>query len=336
MATNSYVYIVPQNSDGSFSTSIVYVIKKWFDIDSVKTNEQDMVGRNVAGPFNKDANGQWTLDLSNLKISNKDTRRFYVTAKSRNSTKIPDVSEGGISPDDPYFPAVVDWLQNFPEKTIQLARYYDMAGNEVGKGGGENSMLNLKEMYWLDIPPVSIYGPEDQWEWIFRGGMGTLSNSQVAHDKILPDGSTNVLVTVTMMISNRAPESGGLVYPPQMLRGLEPGSISSNYNERIPGNSWTSVTFKITGKLTNRDTFRPLRWFTFCPESFSDASAADPFSRTIELPDPHSNRSPGYSYGWDAYPNDDVIYRWNIDDTLGPFTIYQLNDDNALLTPATP
>ena len=124
------------------------------------------------------------------------------------------------------------------------------------------------------------------------------------------------------------------VYPPYTLRGLEPGSVSSNYNEKTATHSWTSVTFKVKGALQNgkvQNWYRPLRWFTFGPNSFGESG--DPFSRTIEIHDPFSTASPGYTYDWEKYRGTPIFYRCAIDEELGPITVYQLNDDNALLTP---
>ncbi len=83
-------------------------------------------------------------------------------------------------------------------------------------------------------------------------------------------------------------------------------------------------------------TFKPLRWFTFGPDSFGAPGTANAFSRTIELHDPFSKASPGYTYDWDKYPGTPIFYRCAIDEELGPVTVYPLNDESALLTPTTP
>ena len=54
-----------------------------------------------------------------------------------------------------------------------------------------------------------------------------------------------------------------------MLRGLEPGSTSYDYDERV--SSWTSATFKVQGMLPNGlvdNIWRPIRLFTLGPDSF--------------------------------------------------------------------
>ena len=331
------VLIVPQVA-GSFTTSIVYKAQKWFDIDSIVTNMAGAAGGKVSGPFVKAADGTWTFKLANFKLGDSSSRRFYVRASAKNSSKIPDEEHGGISSDDPYYPAVVDWLQNYEEGDIKLAWFYGLDDHKVSK-------LSLKEMYWLDIPPVSPNSTDEDSEWVFKAGMGSSNDNGATAVGTIPsyteDGakSTNVLVTVTMMISNRC-DATKKPYPPYTLRGLEPGSVSSNYNEYAAnGSSWTSVTFKVKGALQNGKvdhTFKPLRWFTFGPDSFGAPGTANAFSRTIELHDPFSKASPGYTYDWDKYPGTPIFYRCAIDEELGPVTVYPLNDESALLTPTTP
>ena len=117
-----------------------------------------------------------------------------------------------------------------------------------------------------------------------------------------------------------------------MLQGLEPGSSSYGYDDSV--SNWTSVTFKITGAIQVpgfKDVYRPLRWFTFGPDSFTNG-----FTRVVEIKDPFSKGSQGYSYEWYKHPGEQILYRWRVDDdetNRPPVTVYQLNDDNALLTP---
>ena len=330
VTNTSAVIIVPQDPDtGTFSTSIVYVVKKWFEMDSVITNEYGKPGGSVAEAPGR--RGVWTLDLSNLAISDSNSRKFEVTASTRNSSNIPDAAHGGISSDDPYYPAVIDWLQNFDEKTIHLAPVWDLGDNPVRRPGETTDcLLNLKEMYWLNIPPVwdepEVPGKP---EWVFKGGMGSGANPNVETNIVAGGLVTNISVAVTMMVTNLWDD---YAKPLDMLRGLEPGSTSSNYNEHV--SSWTSVTFKITGAIQipgYSDIYRPLRWFTFGVDSFTNG-----FTRVIEVKDPFSKGSPGYSYEWYKHPGNQVFYRWRIDDdetNRPPVTVYQLNDENARLTP---
>ena len=202
--------------------------------------------------------------------------------------------------------------------------------NRPVKKNGEDVLLSLKEMYWLDIPPVSLAGTDD-WEWILKAGMGGSGDSGASAlappQERTVDGVvvTTVHVTVTMMISNRADSVAFPPHPPCTIRGLEPGSTSSNST----AGAWNSANFKVQGRLPNGlvdDIWRPIRWFTFGPNSFGAADSAQPFSRTIELPAPAD-----VGYDWAAFPDCFPLYRFSIDETLGPMTIYELNDQSAEL-----
>jgi hypothetical protein len=340
VTNTSAVIIVPQNAEGYFSTSIVYVVKKWFEMDKVITNEIDKAGAEVELPADIKDRREWVLDLSNLKMSDPESRKFEVTASTRDSSQIAALGDKGISKDDPYYPAVIDWLQNYDESDIRLAEIWLPNDKKVIGKDNKVSRLNLKQMYWLNIPPVSE-SPKDTFEnnnsdWVFKGGMGSGAMPWWTTNVVYNGLMTNIRVAVTMMISNRyeATKYDPHVFPPNMLRGLEPGSTSADYDESLPGNDWNSVTFKITGALQNgkvNSIYRPLRWFTFGPNSFTNG-----FTRFVDIPDPFSKRSPGYSYEWYKHTGSSVWYRWRIDHDTNrpPITVYQLNDENALIEPS--
>ena len=335
---NTVTLIVPQNAlTGTYSTNVTYEVLKWFDIKSVTTNLLGMAAVEVATSYDKDATGQWVLDLSNFTLPEGVSPKLFVKASTKPSKKIPDVEHGGLAPTDPYYAAVMDWLQDYEEGDIHLAHFYGM-DNEPVKKNGEDVLLSLKEMYWLDIPPVSRHS--DDWEWIFKAGMGgssdhgaSASGSSVYPQEKTVDGCvvTTVHVTVTMMISNRADSVADPPRPPSTLRGLEPGSTSSN---SVAG-AWNSATFKVQGMLQNGlvdNIWRPIRWFTLGPDSFGAADSSQPFSRTIEIPAPAD-----VGYDWAGWPADKFFYRFSIDETLGPMTIYELNDQSAeLYHPSSP
>jgi len=327
VTNTSAVIIVPQGSDGSFSTSIVYVVKKWFELDTVTTNE---LGR-PAGMVTE-ATGVsrvWTLDLSNLRLSNPESRQFEVNASTRDSSKISGLGDNGIAKDDPYYPAVVDWLQNYEEGEIRLAEYWGSDSGPYKPDGISKKLLNLKQMYWLDIPPVSA-APDrytDSSEWVFKGYVSNVSPLKVNQvNPVTGEFMENRNVSVKMMISNRLTN---VAHAPCTLRGIVPGSTSSNHNGQVLSD-WDSVTFKITGMLISSDNRtsnirRPLRWFTFGPESFTN------FTREIEILDPFSTFSPGYSYGWYKYPSSTVGFAWSLgDDTNRPAVkVELLNNESA-------
>ena len=89
--------------------------------------------------------------------------------------------------------------------------------------------------------------------------------------------------------------------------------------------------FKVQGLLPREPVdkiWRNIRMFVFGPDSFGAADSDHPFSRRIELP-----CAADTGYDWGAFPDIKPWYRFSIDETLGPDTIYQLNDRNALLNP---
>ncbi|MBR6586548.1 MAG: hypothetical protein IKK82_03930, partial [Kiritimatiellae bacterium] len=336
VTNTSAVIIVPQGADGTFSTSIVYVVKKWFEMDRVVTNEYGKAAAPSEATNMVSKTGRhsiWTLDLSGLKMSDPENRKFEVMASVKDSSKIAALGDKGIAKDDPYYPAVVDWLQNYEEGDIKLAEFWLLNDTPYKPDGVNKYLMSLKQMYWLDIPPVSESpaGTFENSDWVFKGGMGSgaIPNTQtnIAYGGLM----TNIRVAVTMMITNRFT---GEAHPPSMLRGLEPGSTSYDYNEKLPDNDWDSVTFKITGALQNgkvNNIYRPLRWFTFGPDSFTNG-----FTRVVDIADPFSKGSPGYSYEWYKHPGSQIFYRWaiNHDTNRPPVTVYQLNDENAFLEPS--
>jgi len=329
VTNTSAVIIVPQSADGTFSTSIVYVVKKWFEMDKVVTNEYGKAGGEVPGVSGR--NGVWTLDLSGLRISDPENRKFEVMASVKDSSKIADLGDKGIAKDDPYYPAVVDWLQNYEEGDIRLAEFWLLDNTPYKPDGVNKYLLNLKQMYWLNIDPVGRDNGSGNSEWALKGGMSSGAYPVLAVTNSLTGScATNIRCAVTLMITNLLDAT--LTRSPDMLRGLEPGSTSSNYNEKVSGD-WNSVTFKITGALQNgkvNNIYRPLRWFTFGPDSFTNG-----FTRIVDIADPFSKGSPGYSYEWYKHPGSQIFYRWaiNHDTNRPPITVYQLNDDNALLEP---
>jgi hypothetical protein len=333
VTNTSAVIIVPQGADGTFSTSIVYVVKRWFELDKVVTNEYGKAGGEVELPNGIENERVWSLDLSGLKMSDPENRKFEVMASVRDSSKIAQLGDKGVAKDDPYYPAVVDWLQNYEEGEIRLAEYWCSSKNEpVVVNGGSKYLLSLKQMYWLDISPVGRKNADGNSEWALKGGMSSAPYSVLSVTNSLTGACvTNRRCEVTLMVTNLLEAS--LTYAPYTLRGLEPGSVSSNYNRNASGVDWKGATFKITGSLLNGkvdNIRRPLRWFTLCPDSFTND-----FKRTIDIVDPFSKASPGYSYEWYKHMDSVVALGWAITDDTNrpPITVYQLNDDNALLEP---
>jgi hypothetical protein len=327
--TTETVIIVPKSeSDGTYSTNIVYEVKKWFELDSIFAGEDEKLVKEGHADAKvqlpqEPITRKYVLDLSNIRLKDEDQRKYYVKASTRDTSKIAALGANGVSRDDPYYPAVVKWLQNFEEGEIKLAQYWRWNDTYV-------TNLTLKSMYWLDIPPTD-------GDWVFKGDFGpryhTIAPVQSEDDDGKP--TTNIRFTVSMMITNATTtaRTGALGYELKgyarkldRLLGLEPDSSSGGI-AGTTASSWTSVTFKITGALQNGEAIRnqlPLRWFAFGPDSWDDD-----FSAVIDLKDPYSKHSPGYSYGWDEFRGTPIFYSWRFDDRLGPITVEMLNSNST-------
>jgi hypothetical protein len=270
----------------------------------------------------KNSGDHYVLDLKNIKLSNPDQRKFYVTASTRDSSKISALGANGVARDDPYYPAVVNWLQNFEESEIKLAQYWRWDNTYY-------TNLSLKVMYWLDIPPTD-------GDWVFKGEFGeTGGGSAIAPVPGVDDDgmpATNIRFAVKMMITNVTAtartgalghELKGYARKVDRLLGLKPGSSSAEHGS----GGWTSVTFKVTGALQNglvNRQYMPLRWFVFGPDSWDDN-----FTAEFDIIDPFSKHSPAYSYGWSAYPDSSIWYSWTIDERIEPFTVHMLNSNST-------
>jgi len=158
---------------------------------------------------------------------------------------------------------------------------------------------------------------------------------------------------VYLMISNKAETASWATtcphrraHPPTVLRGLEPDSSSASYDPALSGQSWTSVTFKVTGFMTGQGTSIlseqnriPLRWFAFHEGSFRPRGDANEYEAVIDVRWPYTKESPAMAYGmreWlyrhpdlpqDQYPL--FLYYWSLDDRLQPMTTEILLPDST-------
>lgn len=291
----SAVVVVPQGS----RTNVTYVAAPWYEMAALTVN-------GVTNAVNKP--GVWTYTFA-------PTGTTYVIA-----TEGPDhvlKNEFDLGDDNVYTPAVLNWLrENWPDKSpndIQLARY---------KGLGEDDRegdLTLTHMYWLDIPAVTDSGTR---EWLLRGGMSGIEGE--AHVIRRNYGGrdytlTNRIVEVKLYLTN---EVTGTVYAPERLQG-----VNNERSDTYTGGNWTSVTFKVRAQLNvntngaNRG-YLPLSSFTFGPGSFGPRGAANEFTSRIELIDPFSPASLGYSYGWGNHSNTNSFwFKWSIDTDLVPIAV---------------
>ena len=203
---------------------------------------------------------------------------------------------------------------------IRLADYIDWDTDAV------ITNLNLTQMYWLDMDPTV-------GDLALKGEVYKISPGVKGSD----GGYSPDRVGVRMLITNRTDDAAspyyGQAWTPYVLRGLEPGSNSWNYQ-----GGWTSVTFKVAGvvdsqMLSSRRNWVALRWFVFGPDSFRPATDARPFTTDIDITDPFSTDSPGYTAGWYDWSirnggKRTAYYLWNLDDAHLPISVEMLKQEN--------
>ena len=291
---------------GSEGTNITYRLANWWEIGSLTTN-------GVAIASATGATGVWSLSNLGAGVSND----LEVVVNARPLEKLR--TEYGLDEQNPYTPAVMDWLQtgkNYWGEDFAHPGDIHLAEFRTPFTYTYITNLDLTTMYWLDMDPTT--------NWVLKAGV-VASRHGGPHPIILGDADnppviTNFRMSVHMEITN---EMTGVAYAPYVLRGLEPGSTSADYS----GN-WTSATFKVTADIQNGNPLRarwvPLRWFVFKPDGSKpnrSASFGDDFRSTVDVSDPRSKSLSFWTDGWDAYPNALIFYRWAIDTRSAPVQI---------------
>ena len=301
------------------TTNIAYTVRPWSQIDSIVTvtdaNETNLLASSVG------ASGSYDLTLSGI------TQTVHVVATEGADARIYDA---GLSPDDRYAPAIRRWLRDRAEAgdlknrngPIVLGQYKGLTETD------EPTNLTLRAMYWLDLDPT-----EPGW-WL-RGGTVNVDPSVPRVVKFNDESTVtdqDVQVRVKLYLSN---DVSGTVYAPRRLQGL-----ANEQSDSFPsGQSWTSVTFQVQGYLNNGKEFNagylPFRWFVFDANSFTPETDENPFTALIELRDPFSQRSPGYTYGWSAYSRSSTTFfmRWMISEELLPTGVETLKSDSTYSDP---
>jgi hypothetical protein len=121
-------------------------------------------------------------------------------------------------------------------------------------------------------------------------------------------------------------------YAPQRLQGLD--NARSDDPSTYSG-GWTSAVFRIEGMLDNDNSalgkgYLPFRLFTFGPQSFAPKGDENEFETVIELIDPFSTESPGYSYGWSKYDwGTPAFFRWTISTNQMPLSVERLKANDT-------
>ncbi len=311
------VMVVPINS----STNIRYIVDAWYELANCTVNETNKVTPSaVAG-----AKRTFEIKLNDI----KETQNVSVGEAADSRL----LSRWNLAADDPYSPAILHWLlEKWPDNDpddISLAEFWPLSA-QGRPPESKLEHLSLRDMYWLDISPV-------QSNWVLIAGMGGWGQGPGGSPAVEPvviskDGEeyTNVIVTVSMMITNTL---SGDHHPPYTIQGLRPGSSSADEFAGMSGN-WTSATFKVTGALQipgESDRFRPLQWFVFDENSFDDNGMA-----RIEIPDQTKVGTAGYNYRWYNFFGTPVFYRWSLDENPSDLLSTKLLNSNSVHTVISP
>ena len=305
-------FIIPINAE----TNICFETAPWYQLGAlVRDATNDVTAAAVRSEGAVGATNRWTYLF---KESEKNSATLRASAKPDESVLV----RGQLDPDDPYTPAVMNWLLG-GEANGKKFKGDEISTNCFFQGLSANSRreyLPLKDRYWLDIDPTS-----DDWD--LRGGMGDATNLNaptptvpVAKEvrrnrpKLWSVPVTNRVVTVAMMISNKVDHA--LSYPPNRLQGL-----GGEKSDVVGSSNWTSETFKVMMSLIKpegadgidvRDRYWPMAMFVFNDKSFGAPDGPNPFSARIEVHDPMSTGSPAYSFGWWKYPGSMYGYKWDL------------------------
>jgi len=301
-------------------TNIFYTTDRWYELGSVTTNGAPTSAEVTSDPH-----------TYVLNVGRGCSNNITVVASAVVDAHLREL---GLDDKNRYTPAVMNWLEeardiddnDWPEgDTIYLADVLDLSNTVV-------TNLTLTQMYWLDMCPVITN------QCLIAGMLEAPTGVIRPRSKTDLEARTNLSMTVYAMMSNRTEDVTSPYYgkrwKPTVLRGLEPGSNSRDYADAKY--AWTSETFKVTGLLMNGltstrnpDNWIPVRFFVFDENSFTDDGRAQ-----IQVDDPHSSASPGYTAGWGEWfrrhPEDTspIVFGWNIDTRLMPITVEMLRPTN--------
>lgn len=302
-------FVVPEGQ----STNLVFEVSPWYKLgsllldgtteaiaDAVRTAEEASVaGRSV-----------WTYEYVNPGV-NKGT--VLASAAIDDSVLV----RGDLDPDDPYTPAIMDWLlKGSLDGTWEGTEISTNCWHwDIHSSHESGTNVTLKGRYWLDIDPTS-----DRWDVRTGYTKTAMPIYRPASDGYWPESVTNTRMTVFVMISNKIDNAES--YPPYRLQGL-----GGERSDEVGPFAWTSVTFQVqaalkyngsSGYIDVSGNFYPLRQFVFDNDSFGAPGSPHPFQASIEILDNRSTTSPGYGYGWtpELTPKggEDLYWRFRIDE----------------------
>ena len=267
------------------TTNIRYVVDSWYELANCKVNEDDVTPTSVPGLAR-------TFEIALVNVTNNKTT---VTASDRGDSRLFGTNYAWqVAENDPYKPAILDWLlRKWPDKgpeDIVPVEHWNLSQTErVG-------YLDLREMYWLDIPPADGHIEDGKLvsDWRFLFGY----TKPFTPFTTVEGGVTyayNQIGAVKLLMTNKV---DGTFHRPYTIQGLQPGSSSAT-DYATASENWTSATFKVTCALNYEDQgniYKPVKWFVFDENSFDADGVA-----YIEVPDQSKSSTPGFNYGWSYY-----------------------------------
>ncbi len=311
----------------SVGTNITYTADAWWELATVTTNGNV----DIAATAQKVGPRVYRVNVG-AGVSNNVT----VTASARMNSDLSSIY--GLTKDNRYTPAVLDWLMkgatlrggfaNPDSDTIALGEFWRLNDEKVRD-------MTLTEMYWLDMDPTVS-------NLVMKAGFTKAPTPKKTTLQGFPatDIFTNVTMAIQVIISNKTDDTSSAYYSdawtPYTLRGLGLGEHSADSARK---GSWTSATFKVTGIINNGQTSRDdedlwvsLRWFTFTDDSFYPLNDPQyPGWAFIDVIDPFSKMSPGYTAGWYDWVQDNpdktasVWYSFRLNEWITPFGVEKLN-----------
>lgn len=325
VATNtSQVVFIKKGSE--IGTNIVYTVDPWYEMGSVTTNGS-------AAAWTETGTRKYVVNVG-AGASNNVT--VVAGAKVKSS-----LEAAGIDPK--YRDAILDWLgrhknafgddwANPDSDEFKPAVFVPYSSASQGKFVSKGE-LDLTTMYWLDMDPTV-------GDLALVAGVASVGTATdfTKPPQYVP--GTHPRLAMYMLMTNLTEDATKKWYgwnkTPYILRGMEPGATSWDF-AASPTWRWTNATFKITGillngktGLNNNENWMPLRWFVFAEDSFDPATK---LSR-IDLDDPLGTTSPGASYGWHDWVEENgeapVFFRWAIDSSMNRFNVDVMKMTNDL------
>ena len=309
---NVLVFITKGSDRG---TNITYTADRWYELGNVTVD-----GKSVAFTTNASPARTYTVSGVGKGCSNNVT----VVASSKIQS---DLEAAGIDPR--YRRAIMHWLSNHknawgddwadPDASEVKPAYFVPYSNRMATPLPTTTPLDLTTMYWLDIDPTA-------GGFFMIGGIAEPPGPAIVEGYMGSAAVTNVKMGIYMQITNTNVSGmyANFAKPPWVIRGMEPGYTSWDFDP-VGEWGWTSATFKVTGILANgytregnKDSWIPQRWFVFNEDSFDKST----FISRVEVKDPLSTESPGYSVGWYDWVQEHgyspVFFGWAIDNRLTP------------------